>query len=161
MPEASAPPRLQLPPAAGKPAMKILRYALAFLAGAMVAGFVVAGFEALGHAVYPPPEGLDPGDIEQIKAAVAAMPVGALLFVLFAWVAGAYAGGLVAALLAPGRRGVMAAIVGALVLAAVVANLAMIPHPLWFAAVAIVAVLASTSLAVLAGRRRDRAAAGG
>ena len=34
--------------------MKILRYALAFLAGAMVAGFVVAGFEALGHAVHPP-----------------------------------------------------------------------------------------------------------
>ncbi|GAB2652789.1 hypothetical protein [Arenimonas aestuarii] len=136
--------------------MRILRYVLAFLAGAIVAGFVVAGLEALGHAVYPPPVGIDPGDIEQIKAAVAAMPVGALLFVLFAWVAGAYAGGLVAARLAPGRRGLLAAVVGALVLAAVVANLAMIPHPLWFAALGILAVLASTSLAVMAGRRRDR-----
>lgn len=141
--------------------MRILRYLLALLAGAIVAGFVVAGFEALGHSVYPPPQGLDPGDIEQIKAAVAAMPVGALLFVLFAWVAGAYAGGLVAARLAPGRRGILAAFVGALVLAAVVANLAMIPHPLWFAALGIVAVMASTSVAVMAGRRWDRAAAGG
>ena len=57
-------------------------------------------------------------------------------------------------------RYVLAFLAGALVLAAVVANLAMIPHPLWFAAVAIVAVLASISLAVLAGRRRDRAATG-
>lgn len=75
--------------------MKILRYVLAFLAGALVTGFVVAGFEALGHAVYPPQEGPDPANLEQIEAAVA-----------------------------------------------------------------IVAVLAGTSLAVLAGRRRDRAAAG-
>ncbi len=141
--------------------MKILRYLLAFLAGAIVAGFVVAGFEALGHAVYPPPAGLDPGNLEQVKAAVASMPAGAFLFVLFAWAAGAYAGGLVAARIAPGRRGVLAAVVGALVLAAVVANLAMIPHPLWFAALGIVAVLASISLAVLVGRRWDRAAAGG
>lgn len=68
--------------------MEILRYVPDFLAGAFVAGFVVTGLEALGHAVYPPPEGLDPGNREQIKAAVAAMPVGALLFVLLAWVAG-------------------------------------------------------------------------
>ena len=140
--------------------MKILRYVLAYLAGALVAGFVVAGIEALGHAVYPPPAGLDPSDLEQLKAMVATLPVGAFLFVLSAWAAGAYAGGLVAARIAPARRGVLAAAVGALVLAAVVANLTMIPHPLWFSVVGIVTVLVSTSLAVLVGRRWDRAAQG-
>lgn len=140
--------------------MRILRYVLAFLAGALVAGFVVAGIEGLGHAVYPPPAGLDPSDMEQLKAMVATLPIGALLFVLFAWAAGAYAGGLVAARIAPARRGLLAASIGALMLAAVVANLALIPHPLWFAATGIVAVLLATSLAVLVGRRWDRARQG-
>lgn len=141
--------------------MKFLRYLLALVAGVLVAGFIVAGIEALGHAVYPPPAGLDPNDMQQLAAAVDAMPVGALLFVALAWVAGAYVGGVVAARLAPGHRGLMAGVIGALILAGAVAMLVMIPHPLWFAIAAVIAVLAATTLAAWAGRRRDHAATAG
>lgn len=138
--------------------MKFLRYLLALVAGVLVAGFVVAGIEALGHTMYPPPKGLDTTDMEQLRAAVEAMPVGALLFVMLAWIAGAYVGGVVAARLAPGHRGLMAGVIGALILAGAVANLVMIPHPLWFAIVSVLAVLVATTLAAWAGRRRDYAA---
>ncbi|KFL35692.1 hypothetical protein [Arenimonas donghaensis] len=136
--------------------MKALRYLIALFAGALVAGFVVAGIESLGHAVYPPPAGLDPGDMEQLKALVATLPVGALLFVVFAWAAGAYAGGLVAARIAPAHRALLAGVIGALVLAAVVANLLMIPHPPWVAVVGVLAVLVATALAAMVGRRWQR-----
>lgn len=57
--------------------MKILKCVLAVLEG------MVAGVEALGHAVYPPPAGLDMTDT----------PAGALVSVLLAWGAGSIVGG--------------------------------------------------------------------
>ena len=133
-----------------------LRNTLALLVG-MAAGFtVVFVIESIGHQVYPPPADLDFSDPAAIREFVRTLPLGAFLFVLAAWVAGAFGGAWVAAAMANTRRMTFAGIVGALVLAASVANLLMIPHPLWFSVAALIAVPAA---AVAGGRLATSAAA--
>lgn len=107
------------------------------LIGGIVAGIVVGvlcilAIETIGHMIWPPPAGIDPADAE----AVAAMPKAAMAAVVAAWTLGAFAGALTANLIA--RRALAGWIVVALLVAAVVANLAMIPHPIWVAASGIV-----------------------
>ena len=128
---------------------------------AVVVGAVVAVASHLADRVDRPPRLPGAGRhrlverTEQVRAFVDGLPVGALLFVLAGWIVGAFAGGLVAAWIARSRAVLAAAIVGALVLAATVANLAMIPHPTWFAVVGIAGIVLA---AFAAGRiLRDRA----
>lgn len=110
----------------------VIRSIVAILLGSVLAGVLIAVLESAGHLVYPPPPGLDPGDIEALKAAMADIPTGALLLVLLAWGVGTFAGGWLAAGIARRAPTVHAMIVGALFLAAGVMNMLMIPHPRWF-----------------------------
>jgi hypothetical protein len=126
-----------------------LRLTLAVVAGAVVAFSTVALIESIGHRVYPMPAGLDWSKPEQVRAYVDGLPLGALLFVLGGWIVAALVGGLVAAWIARARAVLAAAIVGAVVLAATVANLAMIPHPTWFAVVGVAGIVLA---AFVAGR---------
>src|SRR5262249_50746482 len=68
------------------------RNILAVVLGVALAGSLVFAVEALGHRIYPPPEGLKADDYEAIKAYVAQAPVGALLFVPLSWFVGTLAG---------------------------------------------------------------------
>ncbi len=117
-----------------------IRNLLAIVAGVLAAFVLVGLIEALGHMVYPVPEGLDFTNPDQLQAYVQGLPVGALLFVLAAWVVATFVGGLVAASVARTRPLLYSTIVGAVVLAATIANLLMIPHPRWFAIAAVVAI---------------------
>ena len=67
----------------------------------------------------------------RVRAAIAALPTGAFAMLLVAWSLGALAGASVAAVMARGRPRRAALIVGAVLLAATIANLVMIPHPAW------------------------------
>jgi hypothetical protein len=98
----------------------------------LVAGVVVvAAGDAVGVALHPLPEGIDPNDRAALAAAIAKLPAGALLPVFLGWAAAAFVGPFVAAKVA-GRRAMMHAMtVGAILLAATVANLIAIPHPTW------------------------------
>ena len=110
----------------------VIRSVLTVLAGAIVAGILIALVEAIGHLVYPPPPGVDPWDRESLRTAMESIPVGALVAVLLAWGVGTFAGSWLAARIA-GRAGLAhGMVVGLLMLAAGVANMLMIPHPLWF-----------------------------
>jgi len=70
--------------------------------------------------------------------------MGALLFAFAAWVLAAFAGGSVACVMARVRPMLFAGIVGVFVLAATAANLVMLPHPTWFAVVAILSIVLAT-----------------
>jgi len=118
-----------------------VRIPLAVIAGVVVAFAVIAGIEAIGHQVYPVPAGLDLSKPKLIQEHVQNLPLGALLFVLVAWLAGAFIGGVVAAFVARARAVLVSATVGTLVLAATIANLIMIPHPLWMAVAGIAGVV--------------------
>lgn len=110
---------------------KHVRNILATLAGIVVAMLVVMAVELIGHGVYPPPGDLDINNAEQMRAYVAALPMGAMAFVVLAWWLGALIGGLTAGTLSRGRARLCAGIVGALLMAATIANLMLFSHPLW------------------------------
>ena len=110
----------------------VVRSVLAVIVGMLVAFVLIALVQTIGMRVYPPPSGLDVRDTESLKAMMAQIPLGALLFVLLAYAAGSVAGGWVAARLSPGSRMMHAMIVGGLLLGAGLMNLMTIPHPVWF-----------------------------
>ncbi|MEI9853003.1 MAG: hypothetical protein WDN24_21560 [Sphingomonas sp.] len=101
---------------------------LGVVVGAVVAVAAIMGLEYLNHQIFPWTVA-DPGDIESIRAAVEAAPVTSKTMLVGGYFLGALAGGLIAVRIA----GWAAAgwIVALLVVAGGVANLAMIPHPLW------------------------------
>jgi len=105
---------------------------LAVVAGVLTGMIVIGIVEAIGHMVYPLPEGLDPYNTDALKAYMADMPVGALLLVLLAWGSGSFIGGWATAMLASRSIRLFSIIVGVVLLAAGIYNMIMIPHPVWF-----------------------------
>lgn len=132
----------------------------ATVAGVLVAGLTIAGIEWLGHRLYPPPEGLKADDLEALAAYVAALPIGALLFVLLAWLLGVFLGGLVAALLAGRRPRLYAGVIAAVILLGAIANFAMVPHPAWFMVATVLTLpLAGFAAAAIGSRSSAQPAA--
>ena len=120
--------------------------------GALIAGIVTAFasiylIEMLGHTIYPPPADLDFSDPAAIRPYIATLPIIALLFPMFGWFVGTLAGSLVANFCGNAKPYVYAAAVGGLVFAATVANLILIPHPLWFSIISLLGIVASAWLA--------------
>ena len=127
----------------------VVRTIVAVVVGTVVAFVLVGVIEAIGEVVYPPPAGVDFGRPDQLASYMQRLPGGALAFVLAAWIVGTFFGGLVAAWIARSRTALAAAIVGALVLAATIANFVLIPHPAWMIAAGVVGIAVA---AYLAGR---------
>ena len=116
------------------------------IAGVVVAGLLVWIVETIGHAVFPPPPDLDFANADAMRAYIANLPLGALLFVAAAWFIGALGGTLTACKLGTGRRYIYALVVGGLILLATAINLIMIPHPMWFSALGIAGIIAGAWL---------------
>lgn len=133
--------------------MKVVRFIIALSLGILVFAFTVAGVEAIGHAVYPPPpEFQEIGD--RMSAAMAAKdqaafertqadladamtaylptaPVGSFIFVVAAWIIGAFVGGGVAAMATPWARRSVAVLVGLADAAAIILVTSVVPGPGW------------------------------
>ena len=133
--------RLRLEPA--KLMSQPFRYVLAVVAGVIAAFIVVWAIESVSHAVYPPPEGLDLTDRAALRTYVDGLPVGALLFVLIAWIVATFVGGVVSCFIARERTIVFAGIVGGVLLVASIVNMIAIPHPTWFLIAAIILIPAA------------------
>ena len=116
---------------------------LAVLAGIVVGGGVVGIVEYVGHMIYPLPEGLNANDPEALKGYISTAPIGALLFVIVAWALGSLVGGGLATRLAGQSRLLHAMIVGAVLMLFGIANMLMIPHPIWFWALGLAVFLPS------------------
>jgi hypothetical protein len=136
----------------------LVRGVAATVSGIVCAGLTIAGVEWLGHRLYPPPAGLKTDDVDALAAHVAQMPVGALLFVLLAWLLGVVVGGWLSATIAGRRPRLYSGVIAAVILLGAIANFATIPHPVWFMALAVLALpLAGFAAAALA-TRKDSAA---
>lgn len=135
----------------------MLRTVLAGVVGVVVAMLTITLCEFAAHAVYPPPPGLDMTDPTAVAAYAATVPVPALVLVLLGWTLGAFDGALAAALVTRSRARTVALVVGAVVVAGVVVNAMLIPHPAWLTALGVVLPLAAAyAAAQLAGRIRRR-----
>ena len=130
----------------------MIRKTGAIVIGVIVAIALITIVQLVSHGIYPPPTDTNFEDPEALAKLLADAPVGALLLVVASYVAGAFGGGLVAALIARAAVEKYAYIVGGFVLAGTVLNFYQIPHPVWFAATAIVAVVATTYLTGLAAK---------
>ena len=132
----------------------MLRKFFGGLAGIIAAFAVITLVQMIGHQVIPPPSGMNPADPDSIREAMASLPIGAFLFVLLSYFLGAFTGSFVATWLGGVRVRSSATVVGGLVFAATVANLVMIPHPIWFSVVALAGIpVAAFFGAKLAPRR--------
>ena len=122
----------------------MVRKIAAAVLGIVVAGLIVAAFEALGHAVYPIPPDIDLEDPVRFGNYVQSLPIGAFLFLAGAWTSGTLGGGLLACFIAREKPFVYSGIVGGFILVATVANLIVIPHPIWFSISALIAIAVVT-----------------
>lgn len=127
----------------------MIRNAAAVVAGVVTAFVLIMLIEKLGHMIYPPPTDLDWSDPAAVRPYMATMPVLALLFPMFAWMIATFVGSLLGCFIGTARPLAFAGIVGGLVLAGTVANLIVIPHPLWFSILSVVGIVTSAWLAML------------
>jgi len=109
----------------------MIRLILAVVVGVVAGASAVALGQWLGHLIVPPPKGLDPNDMEAMKALVASMPPTAFIPVLASYFAGALTGVAVALAVAQGRR-LAGWVTLAILFLFAAANMLMLPHPAWF-----------------------------
>lgn len=130
------------------------RTILGMLIGVVTMMFTVYALEFLGHALYPPPSGLDPKNPEHLQMIIAAAPTGAMAMLVLGWAAGAFVGAWVAARIA--RHARAAAIAVALfVMAGVAGMIVIVPdHPRWVSTLGLLLPIPMALIAAkLAGRR--------
>jgi len=125
----------------------MIRDILAALAGIAIAVLIVFTATELNHTVYPPPPELDFSDPDALRPYIATLPIGAFLLLMGGWVVGTFVGSVIAGRIGTAKPWVYPAIVGGLVFTATVANLILIPHPLWFSTTALIGIVASACLA--------------
>ncbi|MDH3373783.1 MAG: hypothetical protein OER22_14215 [Gammaproteobacteria bacterium] len=126
----------------------MIRNAAGIIAGLITAFALIWLIEKVGHTIYPPPPDLDFSDPDAIRPYIATLPIIALLFPMFAWFIGTFAGSLVGSLIGTAKPLLFCTVVGGIVLAATIANLIVIPHPLWFSIISVLGIVASAWLAL-------------
>ena len=127
------------------------RNVIAGIAGVLIAGTLVFLVEMAGHAVYPLPANLDFSDKEAAGAYISALPLGALLFVSGAWFVAALGGTFAACKIGRAKPEIYALVVGGLMVAGTIANLVMIPHPLWFSITGLLGIVIAAWLGMKFG----------
>lgn len=123
----------------------MVRGILASIAGVVIAGITVGLVESLGHMIFPPPEGLDLNNPDDLETLMTVIPLGAKIAVLVAWFVGALAGILAAGWI--GRGTIPGWVVAAFMLIASVVTTQMFPHPIWMIAGAVVLPIIAKLLA--------------
>lgn len=127
----------------------MLRVILGAISGIAVAVLTVVLFNWVSHTVYPPPPDIDISDTAAIAEMMANAPLAALLIIVIGYVVATFDGVFLAAWIAGSKPYIYALLVGVLMLAAVISNLILIPHPLWFSITSIVGIIAAAWAAAL------------
>jgi len=110
----------------------ILRNVLAVIAGIFIGGFVNGGLIMLSPNIIPPPNGVDPMDMESLKANIHLFETKHFIMPFLAHALGTLVGALIAALIAATHKMKMAMIVGGFFLIGGIVNVMMLPAPIWF-----------------------------
>ena len=126
----------------------MIRSVVPVLAGLVVAFSGVAGGEFLGQKLFPVPPDVDLSTPAAIKTDMeqGMSPTGALASVLLSWGFATVVGSYLAALFAPRAKLTHGMVVGAIFLAATIANLMLLPHPLWMWVLGVAEILPAAYL---------------
>lgn len=105
---------------------------LAVVVGLVIGNVVNGALIMVSGTIIPPPAGADVTTVEGLKAAMPLFEPKHFIIPFLAHALGTLVGAFVAGLIAPGRSIVPAAVVGAFFLLAGIANVILLPAPLWF-----------------------------
>ena len=111
---------------------------LAVIAGIVLGGVTNMALIMLGSEIIPPPEGVDPSDVESIKANMHLYEPIHFLVPFVAHALGTLVGALVAGFIATKRKKMFAMVIGAFYLLGGIAVATMLPAPTWFTVVDLV-----------------------
>lgn len=114
----------------------MVRSTLAVLLGLLVALATMLLLEYLGMSLFPLPPGVALDDEEDLARLVASAGPGKQAWVLMGWTLAALGGGWTATRTGR-RRSAEALVVGGLIVAGVLANIALLPHPAWMASIGV------------------------
>ena len=109
-----------------------MKNALAVVAGLLAAFVVFTAIEGLSSIIHPPPPGLNMKNPEMMKEYIATLPLSAKIMVLAAYVIGSLVAGVVVAKVSKSSDKKLPIITGSILTVAAIANLFMIPAPIWF-----------------------------
>jgi hypothetical protein len=132
----------------------ILRNVGAVIAGLIVGSVVNMSLISISGSFIPPPTGADITSMEGLKATMHLMEPKHFLFPFLAHALGTLVGAWVAAMIAVGNKLRSALIVGFFFMAGGIANVIMLPSPLWYSIVDI--VVAYVPMALLGSRLSGR-----
>jgi hypothetical protein len=110
----------------------IIRNILAVIIGLVAGSLVNMGIIMISGSVIPPPEGVDNTTMEGLKAGLLLFEPKHFLFPFLAHALGTFVGALLTAIIAANRKMLFAIIIGFFFLAGGIANILMLPSPMWF-----------------------------
>ena len=110
----------------------ILRNILALIAGVVIGGVANMTIVSISGSVITLPEGVNPEDIESLKANIQLFAPKHFLMPFLAHAIGTFVGAFIAAYIAASRKMLLAMIVGGFFLAGGIMMVQMLPSPLWF-----------------------------
>jgi hypothetical protein len=113
----------------------ILRNTLAVLAGLVIGNVVNMGIITISSSIIPPPEGMNPQDLESLKEHMQLFEAKHFLMPFLAHALGTLVGAFVVALLANTNKLRLAIFIGILFFVGGLTMVFMLPSPIWFAAV--------------------------
>lgn len=117
----------------------MLRNLLAIIAGAVLGSIVNMGFISISGSIIPPPAGADVTTMEGLRASLPLFEPKHFVFPFLAHAIGTFVGALVAALIAINYKMRFALGIGLLFLCGGIANIFLLPGPLWFNALDVMA----------------------
>jgi hypothetical protein len=108
-----------------------MKKVLSIIAG-VITGFVIVFIgDAVSHSLNPMPVGLNYMDKSVMVAYVASIPTYVLVIMVIFWMLSSFLGGMLAARINRPEWKRACLVTGAILMAAALLNLALIPHPLW------------------------------
>jgi hypothetical protein len=119
--------------------MNILRNAFGLIVGVIVGSLLNMALVTLGPQVIPPPEGVDLTDVEALKNSAHLLVPKHFVFPFLAHALGTLVGSLIAFLIATDRKIIFGMAVGGFFLVGGIMASAMIPAPIWFVVLDLVA----------------------
>lgn len=131
-----------------------LKNILAVVAGAVIGSVVNMSIITMSGSIIPPPEGADVTTMEGLKASMHLFQPKHFLMPFLAHALGTLVGAFIAARFAANNHFRFALIVGFIFLAGGIANVMMLPSPLWFTMLDL--VVAYIPMAYLGGKFANR-----
>jgi len=110
----------------------VIKNFLALIAGLVAGSIVNMGLVTISGSIIPPPEGVDPSNMESLKANMHLFEARHFIFPFLAHALGTLAGAFIAGLFAANYKLILALSIGAFFLVGGIIMVLSVPSPLWF-----------------------------